>query len=117
MKMFTFLCTETHAGSQLNVAVTTDPSGPSYKAGSFYQVICNISSGSPPYEYEWSVGCTSTNVFSAYVQAGAIIGRYTTTPLLCRDVFRCRVTDSNGVQGVGEVIIELVTGEKQFSMH
>ena len=100
--------------AQLNITVTTDPSGPIYKAGSLYEVICNISGGSPPYEYEWSVGCTSTNTFSAYEQAGAIIGRFTTTPLTCRDAYRCRVTDSNGIQGVGEVIIESVKGRKQI---
>ena len=105
------------AAQQLNVTVTTDPSGPSYKAGSFYKVICSISGGSPPYGYERSVGCTSTNIFTTYTQAGAILGRYITTPLMCRNAYRCRVTDSNGIQGVGEVIIESVKGRKQIFMH
>ena len=104
--------------AKLNITVTTNPSGPIYKAGSLYEVICNVSGGSPPYEYEWSVGCTSTNDFiTDSVHTGAIIGPYITTSLTCLDVHRCRVTDSSRIKGVGEYIIESVKGRKQIFIH
>ena len=94
----------------LNVTVYTQPSGPSYKAGTEYSVICFASNGHDSlYTYEWSRGCSYTNQFTSYSSGYYIIGYYETTPVKCQDVYRCRVSNSY-TTAVGEITIESVTG-------
>ena len=44
------------------------------------------SNGDPPYAYEWSVGCSYTNIFGAYVENLQTFGVFTTTPIKCKHV-------------------------------
>ena len=94
-----------------NVTVTTDIGGPPYKAGLLFNVICNASNGDPPYVYELSVGCSYTSIFGKYVEDLQTIGPFTTTPMKCKDVFKCRVTDSMSVTKVAKITVTPVTGK------
>ena len=94
-----------------DVTVTTDIGGPPYKAGLLFNVICNASNGDPPYVYEWSVGCSYTNIFGAYVEDLQTFGAFTTTPIKCKDVFKCRVTDSMSITKVAKITVTPVTGK------
>ena len=100
-----------------NVTVTTDIGGPPYKAGLLFNVICNASNGDPPYVYEWSVGCSYTNIFGAYVEDLQTIGPFTTTPIKCKDVFKCRVTDSMSFTKVAKITLTPVTGKLRVQLY
>ena len=92
--------------------MTTEPVGPTYKAGTLYTVTCNASNAFQPYTLEWSLGCTYTNTFSSYVTTEAhTIGFYATTSKTCENIYRCRVTDSFSTIAIGQVIIETITGK------
>ncbi len=91
--------------------VTTDPEGPSYKAGSLFSVTCStVGIVSSNRSYEWSFGCSYTGIFTDYVTS-AKIGYYPTTTSICTDIYRCKVTDLTlPTSVVGQVTIETVTG-------
>ena len=92
--------------------VTTDPEGPSYKAGSLFSVTCStVGIVSSNRFYEWSFGCSYTGIFTNYVTGASIIGYYATTTTICTDIYRCKVTDLTLLTSVvGQVAIETVTG-------
>ena len=95
-----------------DVTVTTNIGGPPYKAGLLFNVICNGSNGDPPYVYEWTVGCSYTSIFRTYVKICKLyIGAFTTTAIKCKDVFKCRVTDSMSVTKVAKNRVTPVSGK------
>ena len=100
--------------SAFSVDVTTYPNGPIYKAGTEYSVFCSVASEDYSYysyyDYEWSRGCSYTNQFTSFNPSSDIIGEYSTTPVTCQNVYRCRVTDEYYDTAIGEVTIETVTG-------
>ena len=101
-----------HAATDaLDVTISTQPAGPSYKAGSLYYVTCTATNGVPLYQYAWSVGCSYTNTFSSYILAPSTIGPYTTTSINCRNVYRCRATDGTSAIAYSQTVsVEIITG-------
>ena len=97
----------------LDVSVSTDPPGPSYKAGSLFSFQCSVVNATWPlsnYGYEYSYGCSFSGVFNGY-QTFNGAGRFATTRLYCLDIIRCRITDLiYQTVGIGELSIDTVTG-------
>ena len=98
---------------ELNVNLTSSPSGPVYQAATWISFQCQASSGSGLYSYRWKVYCSSTGVQVFESSRGSDASfRIKSTPSTCFNKVECIAEDRVlPLSGSASVPISSVTGE------
>ena len=98
--------------SELDVSVTSTPSGPSYQAATWISFQCRATSGSGVYSYKWKVYCSSTGVQIFESRSGSDASfRIKSTPSMCFNKVECIAEDMVlPLSGSASVSITSVTG-------
>lgn len=98
---------------ELDVSLTSSPSGPSYQAGVWITFQCSAASGSGIYQYRWRVYCDSTDVVIFESISGQDTSfRIKSTPSVCYNRVECAAEDTVlPLTGSSSVAITSVTGK------
>ena len=99
--------------AELDVSVSSTPSGPSYQAATWISFQCQATSGSGLYSYRWKVYCSATGVQIFESRPGSdTTFRVKSTPSVCFNMVECIAEDRVlPLSGSASVSITSVTGK------
>ena len=110
-------CTYLLAFLDLDVSITSSPSGPTYPASSWIEFQCHVTSGSGVYSYKWRIYCSSTNTLIEESIAGPqTIFRMKSTPSTCTNQVEC-VAEDMVLPLSGSISLSIVTVTGRVNAH